>query len=455
MRCVGLGAASVAAPAPPASAAGDSSGAITFRDALFRGLAPDGSLYLPIDLPRFSEAEVEGLLSMARRERVAALARRLLGDEFGAADAERIAVEALDFPIPLVPLRPGLLALELFHGPTLAFKDVGARFMARAMASARSGREGPITILTATSGDTGSAVAHAFHGVPGIDVVVLYPAGRISRVQEMQMATLGDNIHALAVAGSFDDCQRLVKTAFADPGLRAATGLTTANSMNLGRLVPQLFYYYDLLAELRRLGLPDPAVVAVPSGNFGNVTAGLLAVRTGLPITRFLAATNANDTVPRYLCSRRWEPAATRETPSSAMDVALPNNWPRVEALLAAAEPEGTAPPPRLDAVAVSDADTIDTIRRIHEVSGYVLDPHGAVGVRALELTSRPDAGPAVVLATAHPAKFNDVMTRALGTPVPLPESLAACLERPHRGGRLDAEPSALAGFLRRLAATS
>lgn len=422
-----------------------------FVEALFSGLSPSGGLLMPRHLPVLRNDEIEGLLRLGFIERSIELTRLLIADELGEAACERIVREAFDFPIPLRSIHgrlPIIHALELFHGPTFAFKDFGARFMARAMAEARplrrEGASEPITILTATSGDTGAAVAQAFFGVASIQVVVLYPAGRISPVQEIQMVTLGGNVHALAVEGSFDDCQRLVKTAFEDDDLRRRSGLTTANSMNLGRLLPQTFYYFEAVAALAREEPGRPILVSVPSGNFGNLAAGVAAWKMGLPVAGFIAATNANDSVPRYLETGDYTPRPTIRTHSTAMDVGAPNNWTRVEHLLG-----GDTETLRqlVQGISIRDDETLETIRTVHSRSGYVLDPHSAVGFAALErVLAEGHSG--VVLATAHPAKFNEVLRLALGQELPLPERLRDAFELPRREARLEASPGALREFL-------
>ncbi len=420
----------------------------TFVEALFAGLDRQGGLLLPRDWPALARGEIDELLALDFVERSSRLTRRLLGDELGETACDRIVRDALNFPVPLARIDERVFALELFHGPTLAFKDFGARFMARAMAEGRrlgAPGGGRITILTATSGDTGSAVARAFHGIEGIDVVILYPAGRISPVQELQMITLGGNIHPLAVRGTFDDCQRLVKGALGDAELRRDAGLTTANSMNLGRLVPQVFYYFEAVAPLRRRGGGHGVVVSVPSGNFGNLTAGILAWRLGLPVSGFIAATNANDTVPRYLADGAYAPRATVATLSTAMDVAAPNNWGRIERLFTG---DLRAIRDLVRAESVTDDETLRAIREVHSRTGYTLDPHAAVGYAAMERIGLPEAMCGVVLATAHPAKFNEVLRRALGREVPLPERLARCLELPHERRDLEGTAEALRGFL-------
>jgi threonine synthase len=394
----------------------------TFRQAALAGIAPGGGLWLPDPLPVFGDWP--DLLAMGWEERCTELMDRLLGDELGSEPLARAVRAALDFPVPLVPVRPGVFALELFHGPTLAFKDFGARFFAAVLDLVREpGR--PVTILTATSGDTGAAVAHAFWRRPGVRAVVLYPRGRVSALQERQLATLGGNVTALAVGGSFDDCQTLVKAAFADSRLAARHGLTSANSINVARLLPQTLYFAEAAAALRRRGVLDPPVVAVPSGNFGNLCAGLLARGMGLPVAAFVAATNANMTVPEYLETGAWRPRPSVPTLSNAMDVGAPNNWERIERLFGG------------DLAALrrvlrwgwrSDPETEASLRELHAL-GYLADPHAAVAYGVLAGHLAPgETG--VFLATAHPAKFLPLYQR-LGIDVPVPEPLRSTLERP------------------------
>ncbi|HEX6899126.1 MAG TPA: threonine synthase [Thermoanaerobaculia bacterium] len=394
----------------------------TFREAVLTGIAPGGGLWIPEPWPRFDDWPE--LLAMDWSRRCAVLLDRLLGDELGREAVERAAAEALDFPVPLVPVRPGVFSLELFHGPTLAFKDFGARFFAAVLDLVRR-PDRPVTILTATSGDTGAAVAHAFWKRPGARAVVLYPKGRVSALQERQFSTLGENVTALAVDGSFDDCQALVKKAFADPDLSARHGLTSANSINVARLLPQTLYYVEAVAALQRRGLDDPPVIAVPSGNFGNLCAGLLARALGLPVKSFIAATNANTTVPEYLETGAYRPRPSVATLSNAMDVGAPNNWERIEHLFGG----------DLDAIRgvlrwgwKSDEETEDAIRDLQALD-YLADPHAAVAYGVL--TERLEAGETgVFLGTAHPAKFLPVYEK-LGITVEIPESLAALVERP------------------------
>ena len=400
----------------------DPAATATFREAVLAGIAPGGGLWMPDPLPVFQDWP--RLLAMDWTDRCVAILDRLLADEIGGEALERAVRSALDFPVPLVPVRPGVFALELFHGPTLAFKDFGARFFAAVLEVVRQpGR--PVTILTATSGDTGAAVAHAFWRRPGVRAVVLYPQARVSALQERQFATLGENVTALAVAGSFDDCQALVKAAFADAELAARHGLTSANSINVARLLPQTLYYAEAVATLRRRGISEPPVFVVPSGNFGNLCAGLLARAMGLPVKTFVAATNANTTVPDYLETGTYRPRPSVPTLSNAMDVGAPNNWERIEHLFGG----------DLEALRgllrwgwKSDAGTEESLRELCAL-GYLADPHAAVAYGVLAERLAPDET-GVFLATAHPAKFLPVYER-LGIGVPIPQALSVLLDKP------------------------
>jgi threonine synthase len=394
----------------------------TFREAVLAGIAPGGGLWMPDPLPRFDDWE--DLLALPWSERCAVILDRLLADELGSGPVAKAAREALDFPVPLVPVGPGVFALEMFHGPTLAFKDFGARFFCAVLDLVRvPGR--PVTILTATSGDTGAAVARAFWRRSGVRAVVLYPRGRVSALQERQFATLGVNVTALAVDGAFDDCQALVKAAFADADLNARHGLTSANSINVARLLPQTLYYAEAVAALRRLGIQEPPVISVPSGNFGNLCAGLMARGLGLPVKSFIAATNANTTVPDYLETGEYRPRPSVATLSNAMDVGAPNNWERIEHLFGG---DLAALRRVLRWGSRTDAETEGTIRGLH-AGGYLADPHAAVAHGVLsQLLAPGETG--VFLGTAHPAKFLPVYER-LGIEVPIPDSLAKLVDRP------------------------
>jgi threonine synthase len=345
------------------------------------------------------------------------LLSHLIGDEFDRAALDALVRDAFDFPAPTVPLSRGISVLELFHGPTMAFKDFGARFLARAFGHLLAERGDYATILVATSGDTGSAVAQGFFGVRGVQVVVLYPAGKVSRFQEAQMATLGGNVRALRVPGTFDDCQRLVKRAFLDREL-AALHLSSANSINIGRLLPQAVYYVASWLDAGGADVGE-VVFVVPSGNLGNLTAGVIAQRLGLPVGRFVAAANANDVLPRFLETGAYAAQAAVPTISNAMDVGDPSNFPRLTQLHAEALAALRA---NLAGISVSEAETRSTIRRVHREHAYLLDPHAAVGMAAALRTR--DAGeqrPIITLATAHPSKFGEVIREELGIDPPMP----------------------------------
>jgi threonine synthase len=422
--------------------------AVSFKTALFEGLAPDGGLYVPETIEPWTPGDLARLPGRTLTEVAMRALRPFTRGEIDATVFEAVIAAALDFPIPLVEVAPRIYALELFHGPTLAFKDVGARVMARLMASVHEGDD-PLTVLVATSGDTGSAVAHAFHAVPYTRVVVLYPDGRISPTQEAQLTMFngeaGGNVRAYAVAGSFDDCHRLTREAFNDRGLRQRLSLTSANSVNVGRLLPQMIYYFHAVAELARLAglgadpgvLPGSAaaglIVSTPSGNFGNLTAGLMAKRAGLPIAHFVAATNVNDIVPAYLSTGRFEPRASVSTMANAMDVGHPSNFERMSWLY-----QGNLDAMRHDVSGSrhTDDEVRDSIRRVYESRGYLLDPHSAIGYRGL--VGRMGQG-GVFLATAHPAKFAEVVEPIIGRPIAKPKPLADALALPKCILRLDA----------------
>ena len=400
---------------------------------------------MPEVLPRLADGVLADLPSLALAAIGSAVSAPFV-DPLSDDERARLVAETLDFEIPLVELGGGVWVLELFHGPTLAFKDVGARFMARLMARWAGDDPRPLTVLTATSGDTGGAVARAFAGLDGVRVAVLYPRGKVSPIQEKQFTTLGGNVQALAVAGDFDDCQRLAKEAFRDPRLRAELRLTSANSINIGRLLPQMVYYFQAAARLPAGS--GPPVFAVPSGNFGNLTAGLMARRLGLPCRGFVAATNVNDAVPRYLDSGRYAPGRARPTLSNAMDVGDPSNFERMLWLF-------DHDARRMRAVVAGsrhdDDETGRVMRRVREERGYLLDPHTAVGYLGLlaRLAELPEPAPGIVLATAHPAKFRDEIEPLLGVRVELPERLRRCLELESRAHEVPAELDAVASFLR------
>ena len=386
---------------------------VNFAQAVRQGLGKDQGLFFPENIPHLSN--INELLALSLVERSQKILGALIGEEIPQAQLEQMVRNAFTFPAPIVQVEDNIYALELFHGPTLAFKDFGGRFMAQALATVRG--DGNITILTATSGDTGAAVAHAFYGLENIDVVILYPKGKISPLQEKLFCTLGGNIRTIAINADFDACQALVKQAFDDAELRQAIGLNSANSINISRLLAQVCYYFEAAAQLPK-EKRENLVVSVPSGNFGNLTAGLIAKTLGLPIKRFIAATNANDTVPRYLHSGNWSPNATVATLSNAMDVSRPNNWPRVEELF---KRNGWALS-ELHSAAISDTQTEDTLRAMNQL-GYLCEPHGAVAYEVLKQDLQ--AGEiGLFLCTAHPAKFKESVERILDLTLPLPEAL-------------------------------
>ena len=386
---------------------------VNFAQAVRQGLGKDQGLFFPENIPHLSN--IDELLALPLVERSQKILGALIGEEIPQAQLAQMVHNAFTFPAPVTKVEDNIYALELFHGPTLAFKDFGGRFMAQALATVRG--DGKITILTATSGDTGAAVAHAFYGLENIDVVILYPKGKISPLQEKLFCTLGGNIRTIAIHADFDACQALVKQAFDDAELRQAIGLNSANSINISRLLAQVCYYFEAAAQLSK-EQRENLVVSVPSGNFGNLTAGLIAKTLGLPIKRFIAATNANDTVPRYLHSGNWSPNATVATLSNAMDVSRPNNWPRVEELF---KRNGWALT-ELHSAAISDAQTEDTLRAMNQL-GYLCEPHGAVAYEVLKQDLQPgETG--LFLCTAHPAKFKESVERILDLTLPLPEAL-------------------------------
>jgi threonine synthase len=427
--------------------------AVPFTTALFAGLAPDGGLYVPETIEPWTADEIARLSGRTLTEIALRALRPYTRGDLDPATLEAVVVEALNFPIPLVEVQPGIFSLELFHGPTFAFKDVGARVMARLMASRHRGDD-PLTILAATSGDTGSAVAHAFHGVPNTRVVILYPDGRVSPTQEAQLTIFNgerSNVRAYAVAGSFDDCHRLTREAYANPDLRRSMRLTSANSVNVGRLLPQSVYYFHAIAQFGRVGQVGQVVFSTPSGNFGNLTAGLMAKRAGLPIARFVAATNANDVVPMYLETGRFEPRPSLATLSNAMDVGHPSNFDRMLWLYGS---DLDAMRRDVTGTRFSDDDVRATIRRVYEERGYLLDPHSAIAYMGLAGREGQDRGEGqdgkagVFLSTAHPAKFAEIVEPIIGRPVEKPPALAEALNGPQHIIRIRASLDRLLGML-------
>jgi threonine synthase len=412
--------------------------AVSLREAVLAGLAPDGGLYVPHVIPRLPDSWWSALHGKSFHDIAIAVALQLAGDEFDDATLTNLIRDALNFPVRIVELEKGLGVLELFHGPTFAFKDFGARTLARLLAQINEGSE-PLTVLVATSGDTGSAVANAFFGVAGTRVVVLYPEGKVSDVQEAQLSTLGGNVTAVAVTGTFDDCQRIAKEAFADSSLKSRVRLTSANSISLGRLIPQMFYY----AYAALQSSPDkPLTISVPSGNFGNLVAGVMAWKMGAPIRCFRAPTTINDTVPRYFASGRVEPKPSVQTLANAMDVGAPSNLERLQWLFGGDVAAMTA-------VVTSERHTDEEVRkaiaRLFDKFGYVADPHTAIGYLGVP---EKRTGLSLFLATAHPAKFREVVQPVIGKEVPLPDALAATLARKKEVQRIRPELSELSKLL-------
>lgn len=399
----------------------------TLAEAVTQGLAPDRGLYMPRRIERLPDSFFAGIDRLSFHEIACRVAEAFFGEDVPREELDRIVCDTLSFDTPVVKVRENIWSLELFHGPTLAFKDVGARFMARMLAHfiARSGRRENVTVLVATSGDTGSAVANGFLGVEGIDVVVLYPKGKVSEIQEKQFATLGRNITALEVDGTFDDCQRLVKSAFLDGDLTRRLTLTSANSINVARFLPQSFYYFHAYARMKRAGAADRLVVCVPSGNFGNITAGLFAARMGLPVARFIAANNRNDIFLQYLETGVYAPRPSVATVANAMDVGDPSNFARILDLY---DGDWQAIRSEISGYRYDDDRIRAAVARVDRECGYLLDPHGACGYLALEEGLKPgETG--LFLETAHPAKFRDTVEPVIGRSVEIPERLRRFME--------------------------
>ncbi|CAH7114133.1 threonine synthase [Vibrio chagasii] len=413
---------------------------VSFGQAVRQGLGRNQGLFFPSELPKFDD--IDALLAEDFVPRSSKILSALIGDELPKEQIDQMVDAAFQFPAPINQVKDGVYALELFHGPTLAFKDFGGRFMAQSLAAVSNG--GQITILTATSGDTGAAVAHAFYGMEDINVVILYPKGKISPLQEKLFCTLGKNIHTVAIDGDFDACQALVKDAFDDAALREEIGLNSANSINISRLMAQICYYFEAASQLTK-EQRESLVISVPSGNFGNLTAGLLAKALGLPVKRFIAATNENDTVPRYLETGEWAPKPTVATTSNAMDVSQPNNWPRIEELC---QLKGWG----LDTLGkgkVSDEQSAESVRDL-KAQGYLCEPHGAIAYRLLEEQLQENET-GLFLCTAHPAKFKEVVDDILGSDIELPGPLAKHAAMELLSEDLDNDFEALKAVLRRV----
>lgn len=399
----------------------------SFENAVVNGIAPDRGLYFPEEIPSLSTSYFEELPQLSILEMAYTAMAHFVGDEIPQAVLENILKNTLDFDFPVVPIKDNMGSLELFHGPTLAFKDVGARFMAQCLGYFNSQNAAQkVTVLVATSGDTGGAVANGFLGVEGIDVVILYPKGKVSKVQEQQLTTLGQNITALEVEGVFDDCQDMVKTAFLDQEITVKRKLTSANSINVARWLPQMLYYFIAYRQLAHR--KQPLVFSVPSGNFGNICAGMIGQNMGLPIDHFIAATNINDAVPAYLETGQYAAVKTTPTISNAMDVGDPSNFVRIQKIYGN---NFTQLKDHLSGYRFTDDATREAMREIYHTSSYIADPHGAVGYLGLKDYLEKHPGKyGVFLETAHPVKFLDTVEETLERKVPMPERIQSLLDK-------------------------
>jgi threonine synthase len=424
----------------------------SFKKATILGQAPDKGLYFPETIPQVDKDLINNIEHISNEEIAFRVIKPYVGNEIKEEELFRIVSETVNFPIPLVPVTDNISSLELFHGPTLAFKDVGARFMSRCLGQFVKGADKKVTVLVATSGDTGGAVANGFYDVEGVDVVILYPSGKVSSVQEKQLTTLGKNIHALEVNGTFDDCQQMVKQAFTDAELNKQLFLTSANSINVARWLPQQFYYF--FAYKQWICTPSevggqPPVICVPSGNFGNICAGILAHMSGLPVQHFIAACNANDAVPKYMQSQQYQPKAAVATISNAMDVGNPSNFVRILELFHQQFPQLKE---KFSSVSITDDETKQTMKRVFDATGYILDPHGAVGYLALEqYLQQHQASKGMFLETAHPVKFYDVVEPVLHQTIPLPESVKAIIDLPKKSTVINVSFQELKDYLKQM----
>src|SRR5688572_7580421 len=417
---------------------------VDFKEAAIKGQAPDKGLYFPETIPQVEKEVIDGIEKLSNEEIAFKVIRSYIGDSIPDEKLFQIVSETVNFPIPLVKVNDAISSLELFHGPTLAFKDVGARFMSRCLGYFLKGEDRKVTVLVATSGDTGGAVANGFYDVEGIEVVILYPSGKVSPVQEKQLTALGKNIHALEIEGTFDDCQQMVKQAFTDAELNQKLFLTSANSINVARWLPQQFYYF--FAYKQWIDKNHPPVISVPSGNFGNICAGILANQSGLPVNHFIAACNVNDIVSDYLDTEILKPKQAVPTLSNAMDVGNPSNFVRILEIFHHQFPELKN---KLSSYSISDEDTVATIKEVYEQTNYLLDPHGAVGYLALQkyLTANPSAK-GIFLETAHPVKFPDAVEKITRKKIELPLSIKDIMTQAKKSTKMKAEYIDLKNYL-------
>ena len=415
-----------------------------FKEATIKGQAPDKGLYFPQKVPVLDKSFIDNINQYSKEEIAFKVIQPYIGDVIPKHELEYIVGETINFEFPLIKVEEGIFSLELFHGPTLAFKDVGARFMSRCLGYFVQNNNKKITVLVATSGDTGGAVANGFYEVDGIDVVILYPSGKVSSVQELQLTTLGKNITALEINGTFDDCQKMVKQAFADEELNKKIFLTSANSINVARWLPQQFYYFFAYRQWKDKN--NPPVISVPSGNFGNICAGLLAHRSGLPVSHFIAACNANDVVTEYLETGNYSPAKSVATISNAMDVGDPSNFVRILQLF---NQQFQSLKNVMSSYSFSDEETKAILKEVYLEKNYLLDPHGAVGYGALKkyLEQHPRLT-GIFLETAHPVKFYDVVEPVTGEKVPMPAVVNDLLQLKKQSMKMDANYEGLRDYL-------
>jgi threonine synthase len=420
---------------------------VNFAQATIQGQAPDKGLYFPEQLPRVPAHFIDNITQHSNEEIAYTVMAPYIGDAIPAADLQRIVNETIAFDIPLRRINDSMYSLELYHGPTLAFKDVGARFMSRCLGYFVKDGNKKVTVLVATSGDTGGAVANGFYNVAGVQVVILYPSGKVSSVQEKQLTTLGGNIHAIEVDGNFDDCQQMVKQAFTDTTLTNTLFLTSANSINVARWLPQQLYYFFAYKQMLQQGFGNtPPVIAVPSGNFGNICAGILAHVTGLPVHHFIAACNANKVVPHYMDTQEYLPQKAIATISNAMDVGNPSNFVRILQIF---NQQFGVLQQKMSSVSIDDDVTRQTLLQVYQQYNYLLDPHGAVGYQALQQYLQQHPGhTGIVLETAHPVKFYDVVEPIIGTTVPIPSAIAACLQQEKKASLMPVSHQQLKDYL-------
>ena len=416
----------------------------TLQNAVVKGLAPDRGLYMPEQIKKMPKQFFDNIENLSFQEIAYQVADAFFGEDIPADDLKQIVYDTLSFETPVVQVNDNIYSLELFHGPTLAFKDVGARFMARLLGYFNKEEKQLVNVLVATSGDTGSAVANGFLGVDGVHVYVLYPKGKVSPIQECQFTTLGKNITAVEVDGVFDDCQALVKSAFMDAELNSKMKLTSANSINVARFLPQAFYYFNAYAQMKRMGKADNLVICVPSGNFGNITAGLFGWYMGLPVKRFIAANNANDIFYNYLQSGEYSPKPSVQTLANAMDVGDPSNFARILDLYGNSHADIAA---HIGGATYKDEQIAETLKDVYEKTGYLLDPHGACGYRALQEQLAADEY-GVFLETAHPAKFKEKVDAIIEGDIDIPAKLRAFMEGTKHSEPISKEYSDFRSFL-------